>query len=140
MSADVTGAKAIADLMMWFATYCTEPSSALHPLGPPRAGTPVVSKPDSADPDAVQAPGQPSSKPEKAKKDGRPARGLLAQVSALSSKPFSRDQETNAMLPPIWRPYRVPSAAMCSAVASNLPVPCSVLSPLHLQEVEPDQQ
>lgn len=119
--------------MMWFATYCGEVAPASHSPGASDALTPAVSKLDSADTEAVHAGGQ-------QRKEEKPARGLHTHHSALTAKSFSRDPETNGMLPAIWRPYRVPSVALCSSVASNFPVPCTVPSPLHLSEVEPEYQ
>lgn len=128
-----TGAQAIFDLMMWFATYCEGPALTLG------ASDASASKLDSDRTDTVQA-GPETSKVEWGRKVEKPVLGLHTHGSAMSVKPFGRDPETNSMLPAIWRPYRVPSTALCWCVANNKPVQYTVASPLHFSEVEPEHQ
>jgi hypothetical protein len=131
------GSKAISDLMMWFATYCGQPAPTSQSPRPSEPSTAAAPKPDSADTDAA---GQQAVRLDKTRRTDMQARNLHTQLSALSAEAYSRDPETNGMMPPLWRPYRVPSVALCRAVANNLAVPSTVPSPMHFAEVEPEQQ
>lgn len=127
------GAETLQDLLLWIAAFARpapRPSTAPAPLidgaaaGSSQGTLPVVASPNDAA--AGRATGAPASVPSAAAGasqawaagDQEPA-SVLASRSAFTQRLLVRDHGTQAFLPPVWRPYRLPHEILISLASSD---------------------
>jgi hypothetical protein len=127
------GAEALQDLLLWIAAFARpalRPSAAPTPpadgaaAGSSQGTPPVVAS--SSDAAAGRAAGAQASAPAAAAGssqawpagDQEPA-SLLASRSAFTQRLLVRDHGTQAFLPPVWRPYRLPREILVSLASGD---------------------